>query len=267
MLRFLIPLLSLWLAVSPVYAGVNLAGDASSDYLTCGSDSAIDDFWPRTLYVVFRVDDLSIGRNLVNKYQGGSCNWSGWALSVRTDGRLAFFNTTTSSDYNAYWYSNTTTITTGEIYRVAVTYGRGSTSNDPIMSINGVSQSVTENNSPEGSMRSDGTCTFQIGADGANSFFSGYEFVGNIYEVAQWNSLTTQAPLDRLTAMGVKGAGYFTGFSALRQYYFLNEFADGTALDTSGSDYKNLAASHSNCNGVDADADSYNTAEEGLSYQ
>jgi hypothetical protein len=53
------------------------------------------------------------------------------------------------------WRSTTTTITTGSWFHVAVSYDHSNTTNDPLMWINGVAQSVTEVNTPAGNLNSE----------------------------------------------------------------------------------------------------------------
>jgi hypothetical protein len=76
-------------------------------------------------------------------------------VGIRTDGKIVFsahFSTT-----NGAWHGNTV-LTVGQTYDIIVTYNGAATTNDPVIYINGISQTITEDLTPVGTYRS-GTST------------------------------------------------------------------------------------------------------------
>lgn len=79
---------------------------------------------------------------------------------------------------------------TGAWFHACVTYSFSATTNDPIMYINGVSQTVTERATPSGTVENDGT-TLTTGANAGGGFSGVGSWDGRIAEFAIWNRILT----------------------------------------------------------------------------
>ncbi len=115
----------------------------------------------------------------------GVVDSGGYAFFVQTANELVFeadFDST-----NGKWSSTATVLTDGTWHHVAVTYDGSSVANDPIMYVDGVSVSVTEDTTPVGSYVSDVGNSLLIG----NSSPGSAHFVGDIDEVRLWSDIRT----------------------------------------------------------------------------
>ena len=85
---------------------------------------------------------------------------------------------------------------TGAWTHLAITYNWGATTNDPVIYINGVSQSITEDTAPSGTKVNTST-TFAIGGVSGDS---AGDWDGRIAEFAFWNRVLTAAEISSLGA-------------------------------------------------------------------
>ncbi len=97
---------------------------------------------------------------------------------------FANFSTT-----NGIWQTNSS-ISTGR-HHVAITYNYSSTSNDPIIYIDGVSVSISESSTPVGSYMTGTTNTFKIGAPTVLT----YPFDGRMNNALVYNRILTAAEI------------------------------------------------------------------------
>lgn len=98
-----------------------------------------------------------------------------------------------------------------------ITYDWGSTANDPVMYVNGVSVTVTERLTPAGTKDNNATA-FNIGSEAASSNF----FDGRLAEMAMWNRI--------LTSSEAKRVGYSTSAKSVPEgLVFYAPLANGEA--------------------------------------
>ncbi len=151
--------------------GEGLDFDATNEYINCGSDSSIDDITTITVEHVINPDTFgenNAGR-VVNKNQNTTEGWDSYIES--NNNRARFFSTWTGDD--GLWSADNA-ITLGNDHYIATTYDGGSVANDPIIYLNGVSQTVTEQDTPTGTLELDAANDLFIGSlTGAIRTFDG----------------------------------------------------------------------------------------------
>jgi hypothetical protein len=127
-------------------------GDA--DYVNTGSGSSLDNIGVKTISAWIRSDDKGDTNPVAAK--GSDDETSGWYFLVdQVPGRDRLSFIQGWSGNTAEWHTDNLTMTPGSMYHVAVTYDRSSTTNDPVLYIDGVSKAVTERFSPSGSINGD----------------------------------------------------------------------------------------------------------------
>ncbi len=102
---------------------------------------------------------------------------------------------------------------------------------------------------------------------GANSGTANRFFNGKLSEVSIWSEALTAGEVFLLYNSKVKGMPLQIQPANLVGYWPLDDFSDGTVLDTSVDGYKDRSGNGNDGTGVDADGDSTNVAEQVLSYQ
>ena len=149
--------------------------ETGSDKVTAGSATAIDDIWSSggTMSVWARVD--SDGEGTYGRFlDKGGASGLGWAFVTNGTNsdkpRFSVDRATTNGQWDmpAITYGSTP-------QHFSVTYNANSAANDPLMYLDGASQSVTEFTTPAGSVSSDAAHDLWIGnrENGANREFDG----------------------------------------------------------------------------------------------
>lgn len=110
---------------------------------------------------------------------------------------------------------------------VVVTYDQTSTSNDPIIYINGVSQSLTETVSPSGSL----TNTADPYVIGNRLNDTARTFYGVISEFYVWGTILTQSDIDILYKSKIKGMGLQISPTNLKTSLSLSDKTGGISTD------------------------------------
>jgi len=123
--------------------------DGSNDEVQTNFNTAFDDFTIAAWIYVDVIDGGATNR-IISKPPGASSYIDFYILN---GGYLSFahkFTTTTG-----VWRTTNSTISTGSWIHVAVSYNSGATTNNPIIYVNGVSQSLTEITTPVGTGSTD----------------------------------------------------------------------------------------------------------------
>ena len=192
--------------------GKALDFDGTDDYIDCGSDSSIDDIDTKTIEAVVYLD--TFGEALYGRViQKSNVNADGWGVSVAGGSGLNKFQFL--QDWNngslSIWNSPTNSITTGTWYNLAITYNKTSSSNNPSIYIDGVSQTVSQTGTaPAGTCDSDSANDLWIGA--RKNSGSDREFDGIIDEVRisdtirspAWIKATYYSNWDNLIVFGTQ---------------------------------------------------------------
>jgi hypothetical protein len=205
--------------------------DGVDDLVNCGSGSTLDDIsqttWMGWMYM--RSGYLLNGRIVAKESAAGDgtgCIFVGDTSGPRVMWAKKF------SGALGIWHSPV--ISSNTWYHVAVTYNDASAANDPLIYINGVSQTVTELATPSGTRNTDATYDLTIGASGNGS----QPFDGLIQDVRVYNRILTTA---EILAIYNSRSHNFPIMSGLKGYWPLNDGADGTiangatARDRSGN--------------------------------
>jgi len=175
--------------------------DGSSHKVNCGSAASLDNIAQKTVMAWIFLDDYGGGNQpfICCKVPTGG-GTPGWILrargstgpSPRQNLRFEQFFSTASG----LWGTPNQSILTATWYHVAVTYDRGSASNDPVMYINAVSQTVTEHSTPSGSASDDSAQDFLIG--NLNDNFRSWE--GRLSDLRVYNRLLSAAEIQTIHA-------------------------------------------------------------------
>jgi hypothetical protein len=94
---------------------------------------------------------------------------------------------------NGVWYSNTTPVTTGSWFHVVVSYNHTSTSNDPVMYINGIPQTVVEDTTPAGTLNSEVATHVVVGNSKTLTLDYVEGFDGKIFDARIYDRIITDA--------------------------------------------------------------------------
>lgn len=94
------------------------------------------------------------------------------------------------------WVTPANSITLGVWQNVVATYNGTATTNDPLIYINGISQTVTEKTTPTGSYPADSTLVFRIGNNATPGVRA---WDGKIAEVGYWNRILSPEEIKSLS--------------------------------------------------------------------
>lgn len=172
--------------------------DAVDDYIDCGSDSSIDDLTVKSVSAWIKPSGwghLGVGR-VITKAAGAL---DGFGILIQLAGvgieRLTFIQ-----DFSggvAQWETLDNSISLNVWQHIVLIYDSSSTANDPIMYINGASQTINETASPSGTVESDASNNLWIGARN-DSGTPSREFDGLIDELALWDRGLTSDEVSQL---------------------------------------------------------------------
>lgn len=158
--------------------------DGSDDYINCGDNAAIQNLTAVSYSGWFYLDAFTTAdgmriagkRDSVNVVNGVGNN----AESIQ------FFAFWSGDDGN--WNTPANSVSIGVWTHVAVTYAGSATTDDPLIYLDGVSQTITKISSPTGSQEGDSGNDFDIG----NNATPGVRpFDGSIAEIAYYNRVIT----------------------------------------------------------------------------
>ncbi len=227
--------------VTPGKVGQALSFDGTDDYVDAGSASSLDNLTTFTVTAWIKPDTISsTSKRIVSK--AGSGFTDGWILiACSSDGTnctgvnntisfAASFSTTTGR-----WRTAADTLSSNQWNFVAVTYDRGSTSNDPALYINGTSVSVTEVAAPSGTYNADSSASLWIGR--GSTYFPGtideVRVYSSILSAAQIQSLYKQGQSDEVNTGTSQPQGGGRLDSGLAGYWKLDDGSGTSATDSS----------------------------------
>ena len=122
---------------------------ASGDFIDYGADASIGDFVTQTISLWIQMDVLG-GNTKVMIAKNSS---SQWFVIIISTGVLRFRHQWTTTE--GVWQVTTPVLVIDTRYHIVITYNGGATTNDPVIYFNGISQTVTENTTPVGSLTAD----------------------------------------------------------------------------------------------------------------
>ena len=178
----------------------SLAFDGTDDYVNCGSDSSIDNIFDGGGTIAGWIKVASDGENnfgrIIDKSSSGN-GGNGWTITVEDESSGAVdlnFMVGHSSQYGR-WTTTAREITLNTWTHFAVVYDDDSTSNNPVIYINGVSVAIgSPRNTPSGTKDDDSSLNLLIGASGLAS----REFDGSISEIAMYDTELTDSQVRTL---------------------------------------------------------------------
>lgn len=163
----------------------------TSQFLQISDNSVLQDIFDGGGSVAAWINQDGIGETagrICNKSSGTSSALSGggWAFHLRNNSgnqRVQFAQRWTNT---STWYTNNN-LSNGDWKHVCVTYDDTSSGNNPIIYVDGVSQTLTESISPSGTATSDVGDDLYIGDDQN----SARAFDGQICYVQMWDKILT----------------------------------------------------------------------------
>jgi hypothetical protein len=179
--------------------GSALQFNGSSGFANAGSASILDNLDNKTISAWIYLNtygETGYGR-IIDKGTGTS-GQAGWSLfvcgtvSLCNTNSLAFFQNWSTGDQRGWWSTPANSIPTGQWVHVSASYNRTSTSNDPVLYINGVRQTVTETQIPAGTVSADDAYNIYIG----NREQDDRTFDGRIDMVRLYNYIRTPAQIN-----------------------------------------------------------------------
>lgn len=191
----------------PFGKGLDFPG--TDDYVNFGSGSSLDDITIKTIETHINFDSYGEGNSgrIVKK---SNVNSNGWGLLTvgNTNNVLWFIQAFNGGATLAQWRSPIDSLLVSTDYYTTLVYDNSSSSNDPLMYIDGVSQTVTEVTAPSGSVDSDASSNMWAGArEGVDREYDGdiYELrISNIARSAAWIKATHYSLLDDLISWGAE---------------------------------------------------------------
>jgi len=167
--------------------GSAMSFDGTDDYINFGSASTLDNITIKTIEFWTKLDSLypngQPGDHFINKGD------TGWFIATdSTSGGRNIFGHNFSGTAGRWSFPK---FNTGAWYHVVLIYDKGSISNDPIVYVNGVSQTVTEYSTPSGTANSDASFDLLISKSPGYSRYVD----GIIDEVRIYNYARTRAQI------------------------------------------------------------------------
>jgi hypothetical protein len=138
---------------------------ASSEYIDFASPAALDNIWASGGSIAFWVyiDTLAAQVGLCGKATSTATGGDGWGVVVGTAGSISLRHAWSTN--RGIWSAPAATMTTGLWYHITITYDKSGAApgSDPLIYINGVSQSITENQTPAGTVADDAALSMALG--------------------------------------------------------------------------------------------------------
>ena len=168
--------------------------DGVDDLIQFGSDTSIDGFTSVSMVGWFYLDAFTTiaGMRPCGKLRSLNVTDNG-GVSPPSEKSLQFFCQWSGDD--GIWYTPTNSVTTGVWTHFALTYNGSATTNDPIMYLDGVSQTITEVTAPTGTLDTDAASNFVVG----NNATPGVRpWDGMLAEIGYYNRILTAAEVSSL---------------------------------------------------------------------
>jgi len=138
--------------------------EGNNEYIDCGSDASLDDITVITISAWIFLNGWGQGK------EGRIYDKEAIRLfSDENDASLTFEMAFPGQD--GRWRTPTDSLSLSTWHHVAITYDRSSDANDPVMYIDGVSQTVTEERTPTGTASSDAGSAALIGNNAPSTQF------------------------------------------------------------------------------------------------
>lgn len=205
------------------------AFDGANDNIALGTDASVDNFTVRTCCAWVRRAVTNARYAVISKTNGANTGHVGLRLGQDSDSNgcqvLQQFDTT-----NGVWRGGTALNSTTAFYHIATVYDKSATTNDPLIYVNGASETITEQLTPVGTASDDSARTLQLGEEQSGAG----DFSGEMMCVVYHNAALTAEQINRAKWWGRPGGGLVV-YHPLFTDKLANEgsaTADGTATGT-----------------------------------
>ena len=201
--------------------------DGSNDTVNLTSDTELDDVFSEGATAMAWIRPTSTGESgygrILDKTSDlGTGNRDGWYLILSPSGNLEFMQG--FSGDRGIWETGSDTISLDTWQHVAIAYDNSVDTNDPLIYIDGVAQTVIESNTPSGTLRSDASIDLTLGNHPGSTQRT---FDGQIDDVRLYDRLLDATEVSEVTTGGGGGGSGCDG-------NFRDEF--NTDASYSGSD-------------------------------
>ncbi len=150
----------LLLTACPLWDGRDF--DGTNDEIEMGSDASIDGFAARTHCAWVRGDGTGITDMIATKGVSGILE----AMVFNTTDTVRYISDWTT---DGNWNSTTDTADGATFFHLCVSYNNGATTNDALIQVNCVAESLTTDTAPTGSVVSDADNNLQLGESNNDS--------------------------------------------------------------------------------------------------
>lgn len=175
------------------------SGVASSKNVTKFTDTSLDNIAQKTIFFRIYFRDGLTAVPVLSKYDGSS----GWEIFIHTGalaGRIEF-NSNFSTNRGAWRTpANTMTSLYNAWHSIAVTYDNSSIGNDPIIYLDGSPLSITEADTPSGTVKDDAGITLNIGNRNYTGTDRIYDFAGSIKDIKIFDGILSASEVSQLDA-------------------------------------------------------------------
>lgn len=175
----------------------------STPYINLGSPASLDNLNQKTVVMWINRSVLHENQSIISKNDSGTV--SGWGIEARGSvfnngpNFIRYFHNWSGSSFEyAIWHGSTLLNATSTWYHIAIAYDRSSTSNAPIIYVNGSSDTVTTIQSASGTVKDDSSSPLLFGIEGSLSEFNN----GALDEVRIYNRILTPAEVKQLYLIG-----------------------------------------------------------------
>ena len=183
---------------------VEMTNPAGAQYIDFGSPAATRSLTSKTMMFWFRPDVVNIDQSLFSIYGNGASDENSAILVYSARGAKPEFTSTWTT--GASWYTTADQLAAATWAHIAVTYDGSSTSNDPIIYINGVSVAITEASAPTGT-RDTGT-DFNLAISDPDA--AGFAADGKFADARIYSTILSAADILAIYNAGAFSAAYDT---------------------------------------------------------
>jgi hypothetical protein len=199
----------------PTWTSGHLAGgldfDGSNDKIDVGADASLDNLFAggATLSAWIKPGGWGEGDfgRIADKADNLGSNRNGWAFELHAAQRALMFQYGFSADIGN-WYTPVDSISLDSWHHVAVVYDNSASTNDPVIYIDGMAQTLVESDTPAGTPSSDATINLTLGNYALDTSRT---FEGVLDDIRIYDLMLDAANIAELAAAGGGGGPPPTG--------------------------------------------------------
>ena len=205
--------------------------DGSDDYVDLTSDEELDDVFVGGATVMAWINPTGWGENgygrIFDKSSSPSSTNDGWAIRLNVDnGGIINFGQGFSSE-RGWWKIPNGSISLNTWQHIAIAYDASSTSNDPVIYLDGNPLLVTEVDTPSGTILSDASINLRLGNHAGGT---SHTFEGKIDDARIYDRMMDDSEIAAIASEGGGGGGGGPG-PVMESYADAGRDTNGTFLD------------------------------------